>query len=585
MAGALAMTVLLGMSDARAQRRALDLQADQTQIEIGETVTFTVEGAPSLRRPPLRSAEQSVEAAYVFSFGDGGELRTTEPRASHAYQRAGTFPANVRVEQNGDPVTSSEPVRIAVTAPPTVRTVRLVARPTEAMVGERVGLVARVEPAFDPADRLSRRIRYEFRLGDGTQQVTRSPEAVAIYRRPDRYRPIVRVLLDGEEVAASPPVEVVVSPEDVSEPVAPPPTVRLLVSSSTVTEGESVSFVAAVDPPAAAGAYEYLFDFGDGESQRGWAARVSYRYLRPGPFDAVVHLFRRGERVARSEPRRVEAQPRVPVENPVQETEDVTPPRNPPEGAQVGETTPPAETEADVPAVTEDDSGQLVDPSPDANPDTLGSEPGSVGEAGPTSVPIRLTVRPETPRAGEAVTFAVIGVRPGNDVRYRFDFGDRQTSGWIGVREVETTYDRAGTYTAMVEVRGPNGGIGEARLRVTVAAPVTAPPASIPLWLLVVLVALGLAGVLGWRVYHRRKAGGPAREEPGADVTPAALSPMPVVALASRLGAGTTRIAVDHPLTVELELRVRPVDEPGRCRIETRDVEVHEIEVHEVVSA
>ncbi len=573
---ALAAVAFLFAHDARGQRQVLDLRADRTQVQVGETVTFTIEGAPSLQTPPAtldRMVARPVVSVYVFAFGDGTEQRTTEPSASHAYGRDETFAATVRVEQNGDPVVSSERVAISVTAPPVVRTVRLAARPPDATVGERVGFAARVEPAFGLSDRSARRIRYEFTFGDGTQQVTRTPEATVVYRRPDRYRAVVRVFLDGEEVAASPPVEVSVSPspEPVAEPEAAPPAVRLFVLASTVTEGDPASFVASVDPPAAAGTYEYLFDFGDGERQRGPAARVSHTYSRAGPFIAVVHLFRRGERVARSQPRTVEVQPQV-VEEPEAET---PPPTGPEDQSEVEEPDPPGQAEPEVPVVPE--VGDVpADPTTGVEPDTAESGPGSEIDATPEAT-VRLVVRPETPRAGEVATFSVRGVRPGADVQYRFDFGDGRTSGWVGVREAEATYEAGGTYDVTVEVRGL-GGRQEATLRVVVAA---ASPAfaSVPLWVLALVGALGLAGILGWRAYRRRRKTSPPPTQP----------PVPAVGLASRLDSGTTGIAARRPLAVECELRVRPVDDPGRHRVETEEIRLRELglrgaEAHETAA-
>lgn len=613
---ALLAGVVAASGSPTAQDVPIRLAADRTRIEVGETVTFTLDADRQILQSMVGQDAEAASSGgtaveYVVVFGDGEAAtalsfrhlsgsrvvaRVQGQEVAHVYGRPGTFQAVLRLVIDGTLRAESAPVAITV-SPKEVPVARLTASPAAVVAGERVVFSAQVEP------RATGDLRYAFTFGDGNQQVSRRPRTDWVYRNPGRYVATVRVERGGEPVATSERVEIVV------EPAAPPPVrlaVRLLANPTTLTEGGRVVFTAATTPAAEAGAYEYLFEVGEGSGRRGPEARVTHGYGRAGAFTATVLVLERGEVIARSAPVTVVVTPRPPppVDPPAPERPVEPGPAQPDPVVEE----PPVVAPPDVaPAVetptvrlrASTDSALVGEPV-DFTATASGGRGGeafvflvdgqAVGAAGPSprlvrafgtpgtavvavrmvrdgetvaeSAPVRvevtavpaafvpaLYVRPERPRRGEPVSFWTGGVPQGAPVEYRFHFGDGTSTDWLAVGEAEHVYAAGGEYNARVEVRAV-GDAGAPPASGETGVTIAGPSATVPLWLLAVVVA-GALVLFGWRKGRRARTKAPA------------------VHLDPRADDGTAQVAEDRPLAVDWEIRVRPVADPGRSEIET----------------
>lgn len=591
-----------------AQTVSIRLTADRARIEVGETVAFTLDADRQVLQGVVgrdAQAEGSGGAAveYVVVFGDGETVtalsfrhlsggravtRVQGQTVSHVYGRPGSFEAVLRLVVDGAVRAESPPVVITV-SPPVAPVVRLAARPAAAVAGERVAFSVEVEP------RVSGDLSYTFTFGDGNQQVSPRPGTGWVYRNPGRYAATVRVERDGEPVASSERVEVVV---ERPAPATPPVAVRLLADPTSLTASGRVVFTAVTSPPADPGAYEYVFEVGEGTGRRGADPRIVHGYPRAGTFVATVQVLERGVVVAQSAPVRLVVSPRPPADSPVVRPEPVAPDpvvEEPPAATPRAEPAPDAgapsvrlrasarsalvgDTVAFTAAASGGRGGEafafFVDgqaagaagPSP-----RLARAFGAPGEAVVTvrmvrdgetvaeSAPVRvvvaatsvptLHVRPETPRRGESVSFWTGGVPRGATVEYRFDFGDGTVTDWLPVGEAEHVYAAGGDYDARVEVR-PVGDADAAPSSGAAFVTVRAPRVPRSLWLLAGVVAGSLV-LFGWRKGRRSRSKGSA------------------VHLDPRADDGTATVVEDGPLAVGWEVRVRPVADPGRYEIET----------------
>jgi hypothetical protein len=605
---------------ARAQQAPLALSADRTEVQVGEAVTFTVRELDGVDVPDWRQSRVQT-VAYALTFGDGERQTLRSLQTRYTYEAPGTYQAIVRLVDDGELAGArSNAVTITVAPRPPPLAVRLAATPTEATVGDRVAFEAVPNAALERLIRSEGSVQFEFTFGAGRPVSTSNRRVTRVAQEPGRLSASVRVVVTGGDwVVESPTVVVPVRAAPEPPPEPPPevrPTVRLLANPRTAEADEPVTFRAIVDPIPNPGTYTYTFLFGDGSDRSGSAARVVHRYRGRGSFPARVEI-RRGRQVVRSAPVAITVRPRPAPPDEVPEDEPV-PQDDPPDDGPPPPDDPPVLDDADEPvpddepepapsiglAATADvvligapvtfaaaasgaGPGDLYEflldgrpagtPGPDPRWTQAFEEVGTVvasvwllrdGEAVAASEPVRVTVTapdapvdlrlvvdPEAPRPDEPVTFSAAGVAGGAGVAYRFHFGDGETSDWLAAGVAEHVYRAAGSYDAQVEVRGLGGTAGLVTSAI-VPVPVEAGP-SIPWWALVLGAAVAGAGALAWRRWRSQPAPEPA--------------PPPLVGLKARPDAGSARVAASGPVAAEWEVRLRPVPDAGRHRIETRE--------------
>ena len=157
---------------------AVTLSATPTPVEEGHATNFVAQLSGTYPNPE-----------YRFVFGDGqSSAWQASPNISHAYQKRGSYFANVEVGNKGGAVAKSGPKEVQVTQPTqSSLSVYLTVSSPQPNVGETVTFRARISPALPNAE-------YRFSFGDGQVGFWQvDPQAQHIYKTQGFYPASVEV--------------------------------------------------------------------------------------------------------------------------------------------------------------------------------------------------------------------------------------------------------------------------------------------------------------------------------------------------------------------------------------------------------
>lgn len=332
------------------------------------------------------------------------------------------------------------------------------------------------------------------------------------------------VVSDGEALSVPDDVNVVVNTR--------PPVASLKADLTAVLTGDTVTFDGSASSDPDGKVASYRFDFGDGKDS-GWVngSSATHSYTAPGNYSAKLTV--RDSDGVESAPGQallitVRAPNQAPALNPT-----ITP--------ATGNTL----TEFTLAANAVDSDGTVVDvtwvigkvtkkgDSVKITFDAPGNYSATVtakDDGGLTTkrtlnftvaaVPpvASLKLLTEKPVARGTAQFDAAGSKDadGKVVSYLLDFGDNSTSGWVSSPSFTHTYNKAGTFTAILKVKDDDGVESEvATATVVVAAPKTqttgagsvAGSGLALMGVLLVIIAVAAAGAF---LMMRRKRGGPS---------------------------------------------------------------------------
>jgi PKD repeat protein len=228
----------------------LTLTANTQNAQPNQSIHFTL----SWDRPVYR-------VTYRFDWGDGRTEDRADPAADHAYVSPGSYPVRVtaraiaNTEIAGGKLQNvsiqSNAITIAVVLPQQP-TVTLTPDKPNAAVDDAVVLVATPTPVAPNAT-------YRFDFGDGIQPPDSNLNRIEhIYRTAGTFQARVTVIIDGEQWAASPPVEIIVT-----APPLPPPALTVTTPAGIQQiAGNDIPVLAFLDPPQKNATLQ--FDWGDG---------------------------------------------------------------------------------------------------------------------------------------------------------------------------------------------------------------------------------------------------------------------------------------------------------------------------------
>jgi hypothetical protein len=241
---------------------AVTISPGRLEVLQGAMAKFTAQVATP-EQPAVRNARYFWRGPGNLA-GEGTELEfdTREvPEGSHSI---------IVDVTHGRGITSTATATLIVKKPKTE--IWLSADRPKVAVGEDVKFSSGTRPA-------SRQMQYKFVFGDGTESEWRSEsEAAHRYQRTGDYKIQVLARQRGVEVGAA-SVDINVAPITYA--------VFLKTAAQSLRAGNSLSFIAAVEPRTSD--VEYRFVFGDGRDS-GWVrdSRTLHSYAAPGAYNAIV---------------------------------------------------------------------------------------------------------------------------------------------------------------------------------------------------------------------------------------------------------------------------------------------------------
>ncbi|OGC81339.1 MAG: hypothetical protein A2V81_00825 [Candidatus Abawacabacteria bacterium RBG_16_42_10] len=248
---------------------------DRHTITAGETVRFDI----------AASDIDSETLTYIYDFGDGTVVSSTDSHLDHTYTTAGTYTANGSVRDLGGNVTPCRALTVIVNAAPVNRApvCTLVAvSNTNPQVGDDVEFfVLATDPEGDT-------LTYTFTFGDGDTTTGTTNRVIHQYRAAGAYTASISVNDSAGNTTrcADQTITVTAVPPVVN---AAPVCWIVTASDSTPNVGDDVIFfVLATD--AEGDALTYAYDFGDGVSFSSPLNSATHRYTVAGVFNAQVRV-------------------------------------------------------------------------------------------------------------------------------------------------------------------------------------------------------------------------------------------------------------------------------------------------------
>jgi PKD repeat protein len=203
--------------------------------------------------------------SYSWDFGDGSEATGATP--SHTYAHAGEYTVTLTVTDNeGNTAKASRQVKVA-NAPPVASFLVSTPTPTAAQPVAFDG-----SASSDPDGTIA---SYDWNFGDGSEGSGATPSH--IYAHGGEYTVTLTVTDDeGKTAKASHPVVV----------TGTPPTASFLVSTTSPTATQPVSFDGSASSDPDGPIKSYSWDFGDGSEATG--ATPSHTYAHAGEYTVTL---------------------------------------------------------------------------------------------------------------------------------------------------------------------------------------------------------------------------------------------------------------------------------------------------------
>ncbi len=248
---------------------------DRHTITAGDTVRFDI----------AASDIDGETLTYIYDFGDGVVVSSTDSHLDHTYTTTGAYTANASVRDLGGNVTPCRPLTVIVNAAAVNRApvCTLVAvSDTNPQVDENVDFfVLATDPDGDT-------LTYTFTFGDGDTTTGTSNRAIHAYRAAGAYTAQISVNDSAGNTTrcADQTITVRAIPPVVN---AAPVCWIVTASDTTPNVGDDVIFfVLATD--AEGDALTYAYDFGDGVSVSSPLNSATHRYTLAGAFNAQVNV-------------------------------------------------------------------------------------------------------------------------------------------------------------------------------------------------------------------------------------------------------------------------------------------------------
>ncbi|MDX1746272.1 MAG: PKD domain-containing protein, partial [Halobacteriales archaeon] len=223
---------------------------------VNDTVRFDAEGSTDPDGPIVR---------YVWTFGDGTNLTTSDPVADHAYTRGGTYTATVTVVDEDDARDTAR-ATIRVNRPPAVE---ITASPAEPRRGQPLTLDA--SGTRDPDGSIT---SYDWEFGDGTV-VTDGPATVTHQYTAFGTYTVAVTAEDDDGARRTATVEVPVENR--------PPDAAFSFSPFRPKPGRGVQFDASATTDPDGQVTEYRWDFdGDGEIDATGGPKIVHTFADRG---------------------------------------------------------------------------------------------------------------------------------------------------------------------------------------------------------------------------------------------------------------------------------------------------------------
>ena len=263
----------------------LSVTADDTDVSDGP-VTVTLSAQPS---------DAIGDVTYAYYFGDGSDpVQTSATSVDHVYTQAGTYTLTVAaVDENQNSASDQQTL--------TLTTSVNVEDPDQPLMAD-LGLlfmpesqVAPVTVNFDASGSTPQgNLIYRFDFGDGAQQQGTNPFAQRVYGLAGSYTVTLTVW------EADDPNTTETTSQTFEVLAVQQTTATLSVSPSQTQVGQTVTFDASASVVVAPDEVEaYVFDFGDGETERRAVADAgpnydpavaTYAYPAAGPYLPTVTL-------------------------------------------------------------------------------------------------------------------------------------------------------------------------------------------------------------------------------------------------------------------------------------------------------
>src|ERR1041385_7174327 len=309
-------------------------------------------------------------------------------------------------------------------------------------------------------------------FGDKSQQLMRQPQIVHIYQQSGNYVYSILVQPTGKCTATPTPT-----------PVPDVPSVRLIVTPSSVNLNQSVTFVAELSRPSREFSYRFVFDDGsaavwqrDPKAIHAYAAAKTYQpYVEIGvpagrPGRTRGGSKRQAVEVRAAQPQliikvRLLVEPRAAeTRKPVKFTAQATASR--PIGFRYrfdfGDGTQPKWQTAAGATHRYESPGDYearvdVEPLVPTAAQAATSDSISIAIAKPPEPTVDLNVLPASVPPGVPVFFSAVARGANPQPRYRFKFGDNRMSAWSSQSTQTHTYDSPREYRASVEMTTSRG--------------------------------------------------------------------------------------------------------------------------------
>jgi hypothetical protein len=263
-------------------RGLVTVAVEKTPVRVRELVRFTLSPASLVNNPKLNVS---------VDFGDGTIVRASQTTVTHRYEATGHYKVYASVVSPSVP----EPVPPKPVPPKPVPSVKLVARPTGVVAGNRVSFNAQLSFNYPG-------IKYRFVFGDGLQTDWQEASGTShTYAAGGTYFAYVDLGLGNrgglKQVGGSLRQPIVVAnrppPQPLPSPIIPPDrlSVQLTANPTAVQIEKLVTFTARFNLPASQ--IRYRFGFGDGSST-GWQtdSQATHAYAAPGDYPAKVEIGR-----------------------------------------------------------------------------------------------------------------------------------------------------------------------------------------------------------------------------------------------------------------------------------------------------
>jgi PKD repeat protein len=438
----------------------------------GETVTFDVTAS---------DPDGGEITTFEFAFGDGSSTTESEGTATHVYDGAGEYTAEVVVTDD-EGQTASATTTVSVEQSTDVPIIGGIdVDPSDPVAGEAVTLAA---DATDPDG--GSIVEHQWTFGDGESATTGGETVTHVYESAGTYDISLSVTDDEGQTASATASVSVAAPDE------PPVIDAFTASPSTPTAGETVTFDVPASDPDGGDVVEYQFAFDDGTTTTESERTATHVYDGAGEYTAEAVVTDDEDQTASATTTvSVDPAPAAP-----QITDLSITPSEPSTGEQVT---------VDVTA-SDPDGGEIVEYAVEFGDgeSTVGQESSvthSYGESGEYTVAVTVTDdegqtasssrtitvadaaqppvvesfdhSPTDPAPGEYVDFTADATDPDGGVltQYDFAFGDGGTT-FSSLPSANHAYDDPGEYTAEVTVTDADGLTATGQTTVSVTAPI-----------------------------------------------------------------------------------------------------------------